>query len=97
MPRRLWFLSRSHVDGEALSGLLSFCGGDDPYPKRRQGLVWIATDHTDMGRRMRSPALTVLESLKWDPHGGDLYIFRAQRRSGQDSMAWCAAEHKGGE
>ena len=41
--------------------------------------VWIATGHTDMRRGMQSLALTVQESLKRDPHGGDLYIFRGRR------------------
>jgi len=41
--------------------------------------VWIATGHTDMRRGMRSLALTVQESLKRDPHAGDLYIFRGRR------------------
>lgn len=50
--------------------------------------VWIATGHTDMRRGMRSLALTVQESLKRDPHAGDLYIFRgSSRRSGQDTLA----------
>ena len=40
--------------------------------------VWIATGHTDMRRGMRSLALTVQESLKRDPHAGDLYIFRGR-------------------
>lgn len=35
--------------------------------------------HTDMRRGMRSMALTVQESLKRDPHAGDLYIFRGRR------------------
>ena len=34
--------------------------------------VWIATGHTDMRRGMQSLALTVQESLKRDPHAGDL-------------------------
>jgi len=38
--------------------------------------VWIATGHTDMRRGMQGLALTVQESLKRDPHAGDLYIFR---------------------
>lgn len=37
--------------------------------------VWIAAGHADMRRGMRSLALTVQESLKRDPHTGDLYIF----------------------
>src|SRR5438477_10225719 len=41
--------------------------------------VWIATGQTDMRRGMQSLALTVQESLKRDPHAGDLYIFRGRR------------------
>ena len=41
--------------------------------------VWIATGHTDMRRGMQSLSLTVQESLKRDPHAGDLYIFRGRR------------------
>src|SRR5215468_3997176 len=41
--------------------------------------IWIATGHTDMRRGMQSLALTVQESLKRDPHAGDLYIFRGRR------------------
>jgi transposase len=41
--------------------------------------VWIATGHTDMRRGMQGLALQVQESLKRDPHGGDLYIFRGRR------------------
>ncbi len=41
--------------------------------------VWTATGHTDMRRGMQSLALTVQESLKRDPHAGDLYIFRGRR------------------
>jgi transposase len=40
---------------------------------------WIATGHTDMRRGMQSLALAVQESLKRDPHAGDLYIFRGRR------------------
>jgi transposase len=43
------------------------------------GRVWIATGHTDMRRGMQGLALQVQESLKRDPHGGDLYIFRGRR------------------
>jgi transposase len=39
--------------------------------------VWIATGHTDMRRGMQGLALQVQEQLKRDPHGGDLYLFRA--------------------
>ncbi|UWU83086.1 IS66 family insertion sequence element accessory protein TnpB [Bradyrhizobium yuanmingense] len=38
--------------------------------------VCIATGHTDMRCGMQSLALAVQESLKRDPHAGDLYIFR---------------------
>jgi transposase len=41
--------------------------------------VSIATGHTDMRRGMQGLALTVQESLKRDPHAGDLYIFRGRR------------------
>jgi transposase len=41
--------------------------------------VWIATGHTDMRRGMQGLALQVQESLKRNPHGGDLYIFRGRR------------------
>ena len=41
--------------------------------------VWIATGHTDMRRGMQGLALQVQESLKRDPHAGDLYIFRRRR------------------
>ena len=41
--------------------------------------VWIATGHTDMRRGMQSLALAVQESLKRNPHAGDLYIFRGRR------------------
>ena len=40
--------------------------------------VWIATGHTDMRRGMQGLALTVQESLKRDPHAGDLYVFRGR-------------------
>ena len=41
--------------------------------------VWIATGHTDMRRGMQGLALQVQESLKRDPHAGDLSIFRGRR------------------
>ena len=41
--------------------------------------VWIAKGHTDMRRGMQGLALQVQESLKRDPHAGDLYIFRGRR------------------
>lgn len=41
--------------------------------------VWLATGHTDMRRGFPSLALLVQESLKRDPHVGDLYVFRGRR------------------
>jgi transposase len=43
--------------------------------------IWIALGHTDMRRGMRGLALQVQESLKRDPHQGDLYIFRGRSGS----------------
>src|SRR5262249_15974688 len=48
-------------------------------PIRSGVRVWIATGHTDMRRGMQSLALAVQQSLKRDPHAGDLYIFRGRR------------------
>jgi len=41
--------------------------------------VWLATGHTDMRRGFPSLALLLQESLKGDPHTGDLYVFRGRR------------------
>jgi transposase len=41
--------------------------------------VRLATGHTDMRRGFPSLALVVQESLKRDPHAGDLYVFRGRR------------------
>jgi transposase len=38
--------------------------------------VWIAMGHTDMRKGMQGLALMVQQSLKRDPHGGDLFVFR---------------------
>jgi transposase len=40
--------------------------------------VWLAVGRTDMRRGMNGLALQVQETLKRDPHGGDLYIFRGR-------------------
>ena len=40
--------------------------------------VWIATGHTDMRRGMNTLALMVQQTLRRDPHGGDLYVFRGK-------------------
>ena len=41
--------------------------------------VWLATGHTDMRRGFPSLARLVQESLKRDPHAGDLFVFRGRR------------------
>ncbi len=50
---------------------------DDPDPRGRR--VWIATGHTDMRKGMNSLSLQIQETLKRDPFGGDLYIFRGRK------------------
>ncbi|MBI4966485.1 MAG: IS66 family insertion sequence element accessory protein TnpB, partial [Rhodospirillales bacterium] len=40
--------------------------------------VWLAVGRTDMRRGMNGLALQVQESLKRDPHAGDLYVFRGR-------------------
>jgi transposase len=40
--------------------------------------VWIATGHNDMRRGITPLALLVQEAFKRDPHGGDIYVFRAK-------------------
>src|SRR5262249_17106586 len=49
--------------------------------------VWLATVHTDMRRGFRSLALLVQETLKRNPHAGDLYVFRG-RRSDLIKIIW---------
>lgn len=41
--------------------------------------VWLATGHTDMRRGFPSLALLVQETLRQDPHGGHLFVFRGKR------------------
>ena len=41
--------------------------------------MWLAVGRTDMRRGMNSLALQVQETLKHDPHAGDLYVFRGRR------------------
>jgi transposase len=41
--------------------------------------VWLAAGTTDMRRGMNGLALQVQETLKQDPHAGDLYVFRGRR------------------
>jgi hypothetical protein len=38
--------------------------------------VWLATGHTDMRKGFDGLALMVQETLKRDPHGGHLFVFR---------------------
>ena len=41
--------------------------------------VWLATGHTDMRKGFDGLALMVQETLKHDPHGGHLFVFRGRR------------------
>jgi transposase len=41
--------------------------------------VWLATGHTDMRKGFDGLALLVQETLKRDPHGGHLFVFRGRR------------------
>ena len=41
--------------------------------------VWLATGHTDMRRGFPGLAVLVQETLKADPHGGHLFVFRGKR------------------
>jgi|SRR5215831_13426498 len=41
--------------------------------------VWLATDRTDMRKGFDGLALLVQETLKRDPHGGHLFVFRGRR------------------
>lgn len=41
--------------------------------------VWLAVGRTDMRRGMNGLALLVQESLKHDPHAGDLFVFRGRK------------------
>ena len=40
---------------------------------------WLATGHTDMRCGFPGLALLVQETLKADPHGGNLFVFRGRR------------------
>ncbi|WP_374120305.1 IS66 family insertion sequence element accessory protein TnpB [Mesorhizobium onobrychidis] len=40
--------------------------------------VWLATGYTDMRKGFPGLALMVQETLKRDPHAGDLYVFRGR-------------------
>lgn len=41
--------------------------------------VWLATGHTDMRRGMNGLALQVQETLRRDPYGGHVFVFRGKR------------------
>jgi transposase len=41
--------------------------------------VWLASGHTDMRKGFAGLAMLVQESLKHDPHGGQLFVFRGKR------------------
>lgn len=41
--------------------------------------VWLAVGRTDMRRGMNGLALQIQESLRCDPHAGDLFVFRGAR------------------
>jgi transposase len=40
--------------------------------------VWLAVGQTDMRRGMNGLALQVQQSLRRDPHAGDLFVFRGR-------------------
>jgi transposase len=41
--------------------------------------VWLATGYTDMRRGFPSLSVLVQETLKRDPHAGDVFVFRGRR------------------
>jgi transposase len=41
--------------------------------------VWLATGYTDMRKGFGSLAILVQETLKCDPHSGQLFVFRGRR------------------
>ena len=49
--------------------------------------VWLATGHTDMRKGFDTLAVLVQETLKRDPHAGDLYVFRG-RRGDRMKLIW---------
>ena len=48
-------------------------------PFRSSARVWLATGRTDMGKGFDGLALLVQETLRRDPHGGHLFVFRGRR------------------
>jgi transposase len=49
--------------------------------------VWLATGHTDMRKGFDGLALVVQETLKRNPHNGQLFVFRG-RRGGLIKVLW---------
>ena len=49
--------------------------------------VWLASGHTDMRKGFDGLALLVQETLRRDPHGGHLFVFRG-RRSDLIKVLW---------
>jgi transposase len=49
--------------------------------------VWLASGHTDMRKGFDGLALLVQETLKRDPFGGHLFVFRG-RRGGLIKVLW---------
>ena len=49
--------------------------------------VWLAPGHTDMRKGFPGLSLLVQETLKKDPHGGHLFVFRG-RRGDLIKMIW---------
>ncbi len=47
-------------------------------PVPSHGRIWLAVGKTDMRRGMNGLALQVQETLKQDPHAGDLFVFRGR-------------------
>jgi transposase len=41
--------------------------------------VWLAAGHTDMRKGFDGLAMLVQETLRADPHGGQLFVFRGKR------------------
>ena len=41
--------------------------------------VWLAAGHTDMRKGFDGLAMLVQETLKRDPHDGQLFVFRGKR------------------
>ena len=74
--------------GNSIGGARGAQGGltmTIPLPSGTQ--VWLATGHTDMRKGFDGLALLVQETLKRDPHGGHLFVFRG-RSGGLIKVLW---------